>query len=173
MFTGSKRTFADRTPLWAKCLCTAPPSPPPPHLELSMLRGGGRGILEAARMGQSPHHASFSPRLVFLQSILPAQKGTRLIWRGRHRDTLKLIKRFSKAICFPLGPRFDNQTNSSLSAPLTSIFATSVFITINYLLSSNRTHCAGLVKQEAPRFWPPQVSIPVPCDSVGWAWMHM
>lgn len=46
-----------------------------------------------------------------------AEKETQLIWQRRNWETLKLIKRFSKAICFPLGLRFDNQTNSFLSAP--------------------------------------------------------
>lgn len=57
-----------------------------------------------------------SPCLPLSAQDPAAERETRLIWR-RNRETLKLIKRFSKAVCFPLGLRFDNQTNSSLSAP--------------------------------------------------------
>lgn len=81
-----------------------------------------------------------------------AQKRAWLTGWGRRRETLKLIKRFSKAICFPLGLRFDNQTNSLPSAPLTSIFTTSIFITINYLLSSDRTCRMALVSKQLPDF---------------------
>lgn len=47
--------------------------------------------------------------IVFLHRVLTAQ----LIWWKRNRETLKLIKRSSYAIRFPLGLWFDNQTSSS------------------------------------------------------------
>lgn len=49
------------------------------------------------------------------QSLLP-RKGTQLIWWRKNGETLELIKRFSKAMCFPLGLGSDNQTNSFPSA---------------------------------------------------------
>lgn len=66
-------------------------------------------------MGRFPTPLNSPHPSLCLRKILMAKKGTQFICQ-RNRETLKLIKRFSKAVCFPLGLRFDNQTNSFLSA---------------------------------------------------------
>lgn len=82
------------------------------HPTWSFLHWGG-----AAGMGWSLTQF-LSPSPFPLSAEHPhTQKRSWLIGWGRHGETLKLIKRFSKAICFPLGLRFDNQTNSLPSAP--------------------------------------------------------
>lgn len=90
-----------------------------PHLELPVL-GVGAGVGNSRGCQERMIPTLFMPSpphpTLFVQSFLMAEKETQLIWRRRNRKTLKLIKRFSKAICFPLGLRFDNQTNSLLSA---------------------------------------------------------